>query len=852
MADPMEKNKIKTVKWDAKFDPQFQNPANDIQKQFKTDLQAARSDNQQISKPIYKKYGIVPQWQYDALDPRARGAGNQKSVVGRQALINRIGQQARNKLQPQMQVMQQRNKWNQMQNATTDRQRAQIARNYYDPTKHAARQIFRTGVGNFSQNAWNGFWKLVNTPGTFLTGAMDIGQGLASQFFIKDPSLRTYNTASNWYKNFRDNVVAPKVNSVFDWRSQQEKARDAQLGTEPHKLTLTGHDRLQGATNDTKLNLFGKELPITQDDLASTSASLLFGGLLSAGTQAANKALQGASNFITRPAAYVKQIANIAKTQGTKQATKLVAKQAVKPITQYAGYSAADTTIDYGINKAQQQIANSNMDPQAKAFWLNLTQTSRKPVQYLAARFNPLGKLMPNNVAVPGLFRAYRGMEAIEQPLNNFFMPKFSPYGGVEQAQARKAATGSIVPKGVAPEDYMRTAVNNQAVKYDPQYRPFYNMFSTVPQNVAWMLGFIPGYAYSHLNKPNLNDINTLTQDDIRAANAQNRLATIQSGAKGDVFQEAAAKQIYDNAMKNARTAPITDAMIAAGKYGLSLPVSDAQMNSMLVAASQPVDAADISKGYKNPRLHNLVAAGTSKQITNYFNQMKSIAAQQDPAKRQKLLKALKQKQLNPLHMQMALSNLGQQGIQKVINSNINTMSSGQMRTILQTLATETDDKSPAAARIKTTISKYGAPAVGKRMTTLMRQAKTDQDVMRLSKDAIVMSKFAPDGPDGQQPQWKKEMTAVFSDRVQKAVWNNPLQNLPTAMGLWLASKGFSGIGQFISSPLAFWGSLGVLTLGGGLLLGGAFSGGQQQAPQQKVQQPQQVPFNLYSSSFMR
>ena len=851
MADPMENNKIKTVKWDAKFDPQFQNPANDIQKQFKTDLQAARSDNPQISKPIYKKYGIVPQWQYDALDPRARGAGNQKSVVGRQALINRIGQQTRNKLQPQMQAMQQRNKWNQMQNATTDRQRAQIARNYYDPTKHFVSQVARTGIGNLSQNIWNGWWQMVNLPGSFITGAMDLGQQFRNQY-IQDPSLRTHNTASNWYKNFRDNVVAPKVNSMFDWRSQQQSVRDAQLGIQPHKLTLTGKDRLQGATNDNKINLFGKELPVTQDDVSSTGFSLLAGGLLGSGTRAANVAMLKAKNFLTRPAIYAKHIANIAKTQGTKQAAKQAAIMAAKPAAQYATYSLADTTLDYGINKTQQQIANSNMDPQAKAFWLNLTQNTRKPVQYLAARFNPIAKAMPKNKAVPGLFRAFRGFQAFQQPIKNTFMPKFSPFGGVAQAQARKASTGSIVPEGVSPAQYMRAAVNNQAVKYDPQYRPFYKMFSTAPQNAAWLLGTVPGYAYSYLNKPDFNNINTLTQEDIRSANAQERLSRIQSGVPTDPYQAATAKEIYNNAMKNARTAPITDAMIAAGKYGLSLPVSDAQMNSMLVAASQPVDAADISKGYKNPRLHNLVAAGTSKQITNYFNQMKSIAAQQDPVKRQKLLKALKQKQLNPLHMQMALSNLGQQGIQKVINSNINTMSSGQMRTMLQTLATETDDKSPAAARIKTTISKYGAPAVGKRMTTLMRQAKTDQDVMRLSKDAIVMSKFAPDGPDGQQPQWKKEMTAVFSDRVQKAVWNNPLQNLPTAMGLWLASKGFSGIGQFISSPLAFWGSLGVLTLGGGLLLGGAFSGGQQQAPQQKVQQPQQVPFNLYSSSFMR
>ena len=95
-------------------------------------------------------------------------------------------------------------------------------------------------------------------------------------------------------------------------------------------------------------------------------------------------------------------------------------------------------------------------------------------------------------------------------------------------------------------------------------------------------------------------------------------------------------------------------------------------------------------------------------------------------------------------------------------------------------------------------------------------------------------------------------MTSVFSDKVKKAVWSNPLQNLPAAIGLYLSSKGFSGMGEFISSPLAFWGSLGVLVIGGGLLLGGAFSGGQQQAPQQQVQQPQQVPFNLYSSSFMR
>lgn len=845
-------NKIKTVKWDAKFDPQFQNTANDIQKQFKADLQAARSDNPQISRPIYQKYGIMPNQQYATLDSKYNiGARGGKQInVGRQALIKRIGQRARNNIQPYMEAAQQKNKWHKMQNATTDRARAQIAKDYYDPTKHFASQVARTGIGNLQQNIWNGWWQMANLPGSLITGAMDLGQQFINQS-IKDPSLRTHNTASNWYKNFRDNVVAPKVNSMLDWRSQQERVRDAQLGIQRHKLTLTGKDRLQGATNDNKINLFGKELPVTQDAVASTGFSLLAGGLLGSGTRAANVAMLKAKNFLTRPTIYAKHIANIAKTQGTKQAAKQAAIMVAKPAAQYATYSLADTTLDYGINKTQQQIANSNMDPQAKAFWLNLTQSTRKPVQYLAARFNPIAKAMPKNKAVPGLFRAFRGFQAFQQPIKNTFMPKFSPFGGVSQAQTRKASTGSIVPEGVSPAQYMRTAVNNQAVKYDPQYRPFYKMFSTAPQNAAWLLGTVPGYAYSYLNKPDFNNINTLTQEDIRSANAQERLSRIQSGVPTDPYQAATAKEIYNNAMKNARTAPVTDAMIAAGKYGLGLPVSDAQMNSMLVAASQPVDAADISKGYKNPRLHNLVAAGTSKQITNYFNQMKSIAAQKDPVKRQKLLKALKQKQLNPLHMQMALGNLGQPGIQKVINSNINTMSSGQLRTMLQTLATETDDKSPAAARIKTTISKYGAPAVGKRMTALMQQAKTDQDIMKLCKDAIVMSKYAPQGPAEQQPQWKKEMTSVFSGKVKKAVWNNPLQNLPAAIGLWLSSKGFSGMGEFISSPLAFWGSLGVLVIGGGLLLGSAFGGKEQQQPQQQAQQ-QQAPFNLYSSSFMR
>lgn len=860
MADPMENNKIKTVKWDAKFDPQFQNPANDIQKQFKTDLQAARSDNPQISKPVYKKYGIVPQWQYDAMDPRARGAANQQSVVGRQALINRIGQRARNKLQPQMQAMQQRNKWTQMQNATTDRQRAQIARNYYDPTKHAASQIIRTGVGNFAQNAWNGFWGGLDLVGTGITTAMDVGQRFGNWLYGKRFDLSNSvmnpagNTASTWYKNFRDNVATPAVNNMFDWRSQQQKARDAQLGTQPHKLTLTGDDRLQGATNDTKVNLFGKQLPITYDDVGSTSASLLFGGIAGNGTRTANATMRAANKAILTPVdqarKLTKNVANIAKTKGTKQAVKYTTKELAKPVAQYAGYSAAGTTVDWGTDKIQQQIANSDMDPQAKAFWMNFMETSRGPVQYITTRLNPLGRLMPKNVAVPQMFGAYASNQAVLGPLKNTIMPKFSPWGGVSQAQERKAETGSIVPKGVSPQQYFRTAVNNQSAKYDPQYRPFYRMFSDIPYNIAYSFGQVPGMVYPYIdNAINPPGINSLQQSDIRAMNADERLSRMQYGKPGTPQSQATAKQIYDNAMQNARTAPVSDAYTAGFKYKVGLPVSDAQLNSLLVAAGQPIDPEDASKGFKNPMLHDAVANGASKQIVNYFNQMKAISAQQNPAKRQQLIKSLKQKKMSPLHMQMALGILGDQGLQKAVNTGIGSMSSQDIRTTLQLLDSQTGDNS---IRLKATISKYGAPAVGKRMTDLMRQAKTDQDVMRLSKDAIAISKFATDTPDGQQPQWKKEMTAVFSDKVQKAVWNDPLQNLPTAMGLWLASKGFSGVGQFISSPLAFWGSLGVLTLGGGLLLGGAFSGGQQQAPQQKVQQPQQVPFNLYSSSFMR
>lgn len=86
-------------------------------------------------------------------------------------------------------------------------------------------------------------------------------------------------------------------------------------------------------------------------------------------------------------------------------------------------------------------------------------------------------------------------------------------------------------------------------------------------------------------------------------------------------------------------------------------------------------------------------------------------------------------------------------------------------------------------------------------------------------------------------PSVKDQNMKKLTNAAAKGVWNsvkeNPIENFPKAIGMFLSHIGAGqGITDFVSNPFAFYGSLLTLLVGGGLLMGGMGGGSFQQQPQ--------------------
>ena len=86
-------------------------------------------------------------------------------------------------------------------------------------------------------------------------------------------------------------------------------------------------------------------------------------------------------------------------------------------------------------------------------------------------------------------------------------------------------------------------------------------------------------------------------------------------------------------------------------------------------------------------------------------------------------------------------------------------------------------------------------------------------------------------------PSVKDQNMKKLTSAAAKGVWNsvkeNPIENFPKAIGMFLSHIGAGqGITDFVSNPFAFYGSLLTLLVGGGLLMGGMGGGSSQQQPQ--------------------
>lgn len=139
---PIPNTQPSTIQWDARFKPQYQNQARQIQNSFKRDLQQARKANDQDLVPLYKKY----------------------NAKDRNTLIQNIGAQHRKQLTPALGYAQQQNRQYKLQHAKTDQQRQQYVENPYGKaggyqtlmTNNAGKQILGAFGRQLASNVWNG------------------------------------------------------------------------------------------------------------------------------------------------------------------------------------------------------------------------------------------------------------------------------------------------------------------------------------------------------------------------------------------------------------------------------------------------------------------------------------------------------------------------------------------------------------------------------------------------------------------------------------------------------------------------------------------------------------------------
>lgn len=94
------------------------------------------------------------------------------------------------------------------------------------------------------------------------------------------------------------------------------------------------------------------------------------------------------------------------------------------------------------------------------------------------------------------------------------------------------------------------------------------------------------------------------------------------------------------------------------------------------------------------------------------------------------------------------------------------------------------------------------------------------QDIQDLQKTNPSLGKNENDSPA--MAKLKEYGTQQLQTRVWDLVKENPLQNLPAAIGLFLRQKGWDSAGDFFSNPIAFYGSLLGLFGGAALLFGGS------------------------------
>lgn len=562
---------------------------------------------------------------------------------------------------------------------------------------------------------------------------------------------------------------------------------------------------------------------------------------------------------------------------------------------QFLGNQASQYTVNVASDQTRNWIANSDMSPQDKAYWMNFMDTAQPWLLYATSKGRQMAKtrMRPNlGPQSPGKFRSVsnwlvgnkvsgidrafsmgNGAQAIMHTLlPSKATQRFAPIGQTfDQAVQHTFQQGTARPQDsiYTPEAYNRFVSNmdaaKQPVSYNPLNRGAQDLLNTAmfklhpiaglstPFVVAGVNAAAPGTIqplqiqdrYAANNLAHLNNQEQATQTALNIQNDPNIAPQDKQQAIQAIGQ---VKQIQADAYKQDKEALATPNWQNRLKLGWQQLKSNVSGTPM----SPQVQAEALRQAQTDPVVKAAVVPIIQNKLETSLDKLNALAIkaskQQDPQKRKAIYRQLQiqQSQVDKLR---AYNLLDQNQKQQVIAKGLSKWgltSVQQLQQIKQAFGTE----SSFGQALSADLVKYGAPVI---KNNILKQAQSvdSQNLWDYSKRLLAINEqFSKAGY--QDSQFKNKLTDVMKKKLWDRVKEHPFQ-INKMAGLWARLQNMPNFAEFLQNPLMFYGLIGIIGIaGGGLLIGGLSGGDENQQTQTQQMQPQNQKFDLYSSNFVR
>lgn len=604
----------------------------------------------------------------------------------------------------------------------------------------------------------------------------------------------------------------------------------------------------------------------------------------------------GAQSKLDAPTAQLGRRAQLAARDAGKKIKRLPS-QSWRATGQFLGNQASQYTVNVASDQTRNWIANSDMSPQDKAYWMNFMDTAQPWLLYATSKGRQMAKtrMRPNlgpqppskfrsvsnwlvGNKVSGVDKAFsmgNGAQAIMHTLlPSKATQRFAPIGQTfdqavqntfNQAQARPQ--DSIY----TPEAYNRFVSNmdaaKQPVSYNPLNRGAQDLLNTVMFKLHPLAGLSTPFVMAGVNAAAPGTIQPLQVQD---RYAQNNLMHL--NAQEQATKDALAVNSNPNIAPEEKQALIQNigqvkqdvaSIYKQDKEALATPnwqnrarLAWAQLKSSVTGQpmSPQMQTQALRQAQTDPAVKAAVIPTVQNKLETSLDKLNQLAIkaskQADPQKRKAIYKQLQiqQSQVDKLR---AYNLLDQKQKQQVIAKGLSKWgltSVQQLNQIQQAFGSN----SSFGQALSADLMKYGAPVI-KNNILKEAQAVDPQNLWDYSKRLIAINQqFSKAGY--QDPQFKNKLTQVMKKKLWDRVKENPFQ-INKMAGLWARLQNMPNFADFLQNPLMFYGLIGLVGLaGGGLLIGGLAGGSDnQQAPAQQAQtQAQPQKFDLYSSNFVR